>query len=98
MENTAKKMKMHITITNNETGEVIAEHDTNAIVAGIDLENGTRSLVKANCDPIAFACALHAAQGAVDKTLDENKKLAALYYMMGAFNEKTEEENTEKGE
>jgi len=37
--------KFHITITDNETGEAIRDHDINGIIAGIDLDDNVSACV-----------------------------------------------------
>jgi hypothetical protein len=47
-------MKYHITITNNETGEVIRDTDTNALVSVIDLDDqvGVSRGIKGDVDTV----------------------------------------------
>ena len=43
-------MKYHITITDNETGEVLRDLDSNAIAASIDAEDFTVEVFFARCN------------------------------------------------
>lgn len=42
-------MKYHVTITDNETGEVIRDMDTNAIAASIDSEDFVAEIFHTRC-------------------------------------------------
>lgn len=47
--------KFHITITNNETGEVCVDLNTDALIAAIDeTEGGTRAVCYTHCNTVAF--------------------------------------------
>jgi hypothetical protein len=52
-------MKYHITITDNETGEVLVDQDTVAIIGACDAGEATRGLVLHKCnkaEKMATAC------------------------------------------
>lgn len=48
-------MKFHVLITDNKTGEVIRDMDTDAIMASIHSEEYTAELNLANCSSSAYA-------------------------------------------
>ena len=49
-------MTFHITITNNETGETLADLDSCAIIGAIDVEEkGTREIAMFDCNGIVLA-------------------------------------------
>lgn len=51
--------KYHITITNNETGEIGVDLNTNALIAAIDEPTGgTRAICLAECSMATLAAAL----------------------------------------
>ena len=58
-------MKLHITITDNETGNVIHEADTNAVIAGCKTEEGAAAICSVKCDDIELASAIFAAEEAI---------------------------------
>lgn len=71
-------MKFHLTITNNETGEIIRDVDTNAILAGIHTEKGACALVLTECSGADLIPTIHAAKGAVKTCIDDAPLLAAF--------------------
>ena len=58
------KMKYHLTITDNETGEVHADYDINAIVGGIlvDRAGTTASIAVTDCKGLELAATIKAAE------------------------------------
>jgi hypothetical protein len=64
--------KYHIIITNNETGQVLADTDTDAIIGAFTEGEGTRSVCYTNCDMAELAAML---TGALQIT---NKHMADL--------------------
>lgn len=56
--------KWTLTIKDNETGE-IDTIETNAIMAGIDEEGGSRTLFMTHCNVIDYSATLYAAKKAV---------------------------------
>lgn len=89
--------KWHITITENETGNTTLDIDTNAIIAAIDENEGTRALCMTRCDPITLAAALHSAQGIIEKQKALNP-LVAMLMTIGSAAEESEEAIEEKSE
>lgn len=70
--------KFHVTITDNETGEVIHDADSGAIIAGIDAGDGTVSIGKASCDSFSLAAAILCAKKAIDACLEGDPFLQCL--------------------
>lgn len=64
--------KFHITITNNETAEVLADTDTGAIIGAFTKGEVTRSVCYTDCDTAELAATL---TGALQIT---NKHMADL--------------------
>lgn len=61
-------MSYKVTITNNETGEVLVnEENAVAIVGAIGNEQGTRSIVFTDCDAISLGDAISAAEYVISK-------------------------------
>lgn len=86
--------KFHITITDNETGRVIQEADTCAIIGGYTNEDGACGMAVVSCGPVDLARAVNAAEAAVDAMYQKNPELKLLTLMTSA--ESTIEYKTEK--
>lgn len=68
-------MKLHITITDNETGKVILSKDTNAIIGAIDGgEDGTGRIVCTNCDSICLAATAAGAIQSANQAIEDLPK------------------------
>lgn len=83
MEN---KRKFHVVITNNETGEVMIDKQSNGIIAAIEHEQGTAAFVSINCDGGAFVKLLVAARGVCDDIgakhpeIEKMAQIASLFH------------------
>ncbi len=73
--------KWHITITENETGNTKLDIDTDAIVAGIDENEGTRLVQMANCSVAAHAAAMAFVLDSIEETRKENPLIDMLLTM-----------------
>ena len=96
-----KKMKFHITITNNETGETIHDTDACAILASINVGSTTREVQAVACGPEEFAKALNGAESIVRHVRDRYPEVGAVAMLLGLISkaEKAEEpENKEATE
>lgn len=71
-------MKYHITITDNETGEILHDHDTNLVIGAIGVEDGVNSLCITNCSGLRLLTGLVAAKKAVHKIEQGEPVLAQL--------------------
>lgn len=60
-----EKKRFHVTITDNETGEVLHDTDAHAIVAGIGAEGGAGVIGCTACDKKQLAVTIQAAEDAV---------------------------------
>ena len=58
--------RFHVTITDNETGEVIHDKDTTAIIGGFENGDKTTMLVFTDCNFVDIACTLTAAKQAIN--------------------------------
>lgn len=63
--------KFHITITNNETGKVLADSDSDAIIGAFTEGEGTRSVCYTGGDTAELAAALTGAILIINKHLAE---------------------------
>ena len=71
MEKENKKMKFHITITDNETGETLCNTDACVILGAINEGERTCTLLMTDCGPFDLVDALRAAHK-VTKTVGAN--------------------------
>jgi hypothetical protein len=59
--------KFHITITNNETGKVLSDTDTDAIIGAFTEGEGTRSVCYTECDTAELAAIITGALQIINK-------------------------------
>ena len=71
-------MKYHITITNNETGEIVHDYDTSAVIGGISLKEGVAAIGLTACPSLVTALTIDGAQIAINKIRDDNPKVAMM--------------------
>lgn len=71
-----KKLKYHITLTNNETGEVFLDHDTSAIIgAAQGPDDSARGICAINCSGFELFQTLSMAIGALEEVRTLNPSL-----------------------
>ena len=63
--------KFHITITDNETGEVLVDQDTSAIIGALDNDESTRNIAYTCCNTIDLAATAAGAKQAANKSARE---------------------------
>ena len=66
--------KFHITITDNETAEVLADTDTSSIIGAFDEGEGTRAVCFLACNTTELAATLTSALQITNKKLAELPK------------------------
>lgn len=71
--------KFHLIITNNETGEIEFEHDTNAIIAGVDVGDRVTGVCRTACDANTLAATCFAARKAIDDGLEDEPAVQRLF-------------------
>ena len=98
MNEATKKMRFHITITDNETGETHLDSDSPVIIGGIGDEKGVNELVLAACDPATLAQAALYAENAAKSVYEEDKFIRHIMELGKIIEAKNQEENEEKGE
>lgn len=77
MEN---KAKFHVTITDNETNEVLHDCDTQVVLATIDEdENNIQCIAFTNCDTLTLISAIDSLEGLKKKVLDDNPSLKMAF-------------------
>lgn len=70
-------MKFHITITDNETGEILHDADSDAILASIYTEETTATVGLVNCNLISLSIALTGLMK-LESEIKESEPLAYL--------------------
>lgn len=96
MEDT-KTPKIHLTLTNNETGDVMYDGDVDACIVGFCGSEGAGNLAVAKCDGETYANALAATEEALEDVYAEHpelKPLAQFYRLC----DRIEDEETENEE
>lgn len=99
-------MKFHITIKNNETGELIHDADATAIIGGYTTEEHSMGVILAQCSDLDLARAVQAAELSAGKVRKIKDPLfgflvsaianASSEQMTGAEDEENAEEDDEK--
>ena len=84
-------MKFTLIIKNNETGEILKEVESNAIVAGVDTETGTAAVGMSCCNAFDLVNACRAADKAILSVLGD-PKTRMLYEFQKQMEEVIEEE------
>lgn len=80
--------KLHITVTDNETGETIVDSDTNAIIGALDQgDEGTGAMLFTSCNVIDLAATADAAIGSVRKAIDDDRVPEFMRKMVFARND-----------
>ncbi len=63
-------MKFHITITNNETGKIVVDQDTDCIIGSIDdAGDDTHSFSYVHCHRVALMATLTGAMVEIEKSI-----------------------------
>ena len=70
--------KYHITIKDNETGEITHDYDTGAIVGGVEAGDGYFALGLTECNAIELVNTICSAEKAIEAMLEGHPELLAL--------------------
>lgn len=70
--------KYHITITDNETGKVYVDLDTDCIIGAYSVEGGAKTSVYTSCDGGTLLTSLCAAKRAITATVEDEPGLQRL--------------------
>lgn len=84
--------KFHITITNNETGETIRDHDTDAILAVVDHGDQTGTIALVECDTETILNVVNRLEELTKMIYKENPE---LFFLLKAFRVKEAKEAEE---
>lgn len=76
--------KFNIKITNNETGEVLQEADTCAIIGGYVNDEGAVGMLFTHCSPLDHASAINAAESAVNDSYRAHPELKLMALFVAA--------------
>lgn len=101
MEKETKKMKFHLTITDNETGETLHDGDAAAIIGGVYEEDHNAAMLYSNCSALEMAQTLARAEDAVQKTYEDHPELrllASMAHLTSTKCSKTEGTETPEGQ
>lgn len=88
--------KFHITIKNNETGEITHDLDTSAIVAGILDDDGSYSVSATSCNALELLQTVNSAEKAINLIYKKRPELLVLKLMVAHTEEGEEAEETEE--
>lgn len=88
--------KFHITIKNNETGEITHDLDTNAIVAGILDDDGAYAVGITHCDSLGLLQAINSAENLITSMYKKHPELLILKLMVDRTEDGEEVEETEE--
>lgn len=78
----AKKLKFHITITNNETGETLKDDDACAILGAYHIGEGAVGVAAIESDPFELAHTLTSAEHTIDVVKAQRPELVLLTGIM----------------
>ena len=84
-------MTYHITITNNETNEILANDDTNCIIGAYAVEDGTYAIGHTACNGITLLSAVAAAEKTIHKIKEDSPELEMLLKLHELFESKNPE-------
>ena len=76
--------KFHITITNNETGEILHDNDTAAIIGAYAFANGAYAIGLTACNGITLMATINTAEHVVKRLLEEHPMSKAIYGLIKA--------------
>ncbi len=80
-------MKFNLTIKDNETGEILRNIDTNAILAGVCDNGQPQAILLADCDAKELAIATVATERTLTKVWGENPEVQGLAMLMNVVDE-----------
>ena len=85
-------MKFHVTIKNNETGEILHDDDCNAIIGGICENEKSASVVFTSCNGLALARCVFSAKKAIDESIPEDPIIRSMVALYGSLDIKEDKE------
>lgn len=86
-----KQKPFHITITDNETGEVIHDSDVIAILGALHFgEDNTSGITLSNCGVMSLAQAVDTVKKVIEGLYDENPELKIIELFFEAVMKKSE--------
>ena len=89
--------KFHITITDNETNEILHEADTGAIIGAYALDDGAYSVAKIACDGLTLLTTIESAKTAIEHCMEDIPvmKLLSKLYDRVKKNHETDDDDTD---
>lgn len=91
MEKETKKMPFHLTITDNETGEIVRELDTDAIIGAANTsEEGAAGICVTRCSGQTLANTFVAVESMLEHMMNKEPMLRLAKMLVGAEIERKE--------
>lgn len=91
-----KKMKFHITITDNETGETLKDRDACCIIGACNVGEYTEGMALVHCSAPDLANAINGAEKSINHMKSEHPELELLLKIKHLFDDlETEDEEPE---
>lgn len=79
-----KNGNYHVVITDNKTGEVLYDENTNAIIGGVSTDDGSCEIVCVQGNVIDIASATIAAKHSIDVSTKKHPEIALLASILDA--------------
>ena len=87
--------RFHITIKNNETGEILNDIDTSCLIGAIDIGEGNTSIAFTHCNAISLVTTILAAKKAINNIYERNPHIKLLEMAYHASENRKEENENE---
>jgi hypothetical protein len=86
-------MKFHITIKDNETGEILHDRDCNAIIAGLNDGEKSTSVVLTQCNGKDLVYCAKATQKSINSAIPKGSRLDLMLKLLNAIAEEEDKED-----
>lgn len=87
-------MKYHLTITNNETHEILRDEDINVAIGGYDTDNDDHGFCVGSCSDLDLAAAILSAERSIKQIkIKKGTEFNLLLQLVEVASMKAEEEN-----
>lgn len=82
--------KFHITIKDNETGEILHDSDTKAIIGAFDSQDKTECIATIACNPMTLASTVNGVKSVLEVIIDKYPEANALSELIDKYFTKKE--------
>lgn len=82
--------RFHITIKDNETGEIMHDSDTTAIIGAFDSQDKTECIAAIECNPMTLASTVNGVKSVLEVIIDKYPEAKALSELIGKYFTKKE--------